>query len=284
MLLVNDGSTDNSGIICDDYAKNDKRVRVIHKENAGVSAARNTGLENAVGEWVGFVDADDYVLNDYLLCNYFDNHDANMIQYGYIKETSTNEVQNVPHQTGIISDRDFFQNGVFKTTCWSYFYRRSMIVENNITFPIGIKYSEDREFIIKMAIISEKILQVPKLLYFYCNNDGSAVNSLRSFEHCLNDVMVLNNIMHFIKGRRKNVDKSIILFVYKMQINSFLQEVIRNRIEKKDLNISIKNIIDVRDLPYFLQSRYRNLTRYLPFFIQKTKWRLRLTKLKNRLN
>ena len=66
ILLINDGSKDHSGDICDEYAKSDTRVRVFHKENKGVSAARNTGLDNAKGAWVSFVDSDDWISSEYL--------------------------------------------------------------------------------------------------------------------------------------------------------------------------------------------------------------------------
>ena len=64
LLLINDGSSDNSGIICDEYASNDNRVRVFHKENGGVSKARNWGIHHSTGEWILFLDSDDYLMND----------------------------------------------------------------------------------------------------------------------------------------------------------------------------------------------------------------------------
>ena len=66
LLLINDGSNDNSGVICDEYALKDSRVRVFHKENGGVSSARNLGLDNSKGEWIAFCDADDYALPTFL--------------------------------------------------------------------------------------------------------------------------------------------------------------------------------------------------------------------------
>ena len=66
LLLIDDGSKDKSGLICDEYAQKDKRVNVIHKENGGVSSARNLGIEKANGEWICFIDADDYVRQDFL--------------------------------------------------------------------------------------------------------------------------------------------------------------------------------------------------------------------------
>ena len=66
LLLIDDGSKDNSGAICDEYAAKDSRVRVFHKENGGVSSARNLGLDNVRGEWVTFVDSDDWVEKEYI--------------------------------------------------------------------------------------------------------------------------------------------------------------------------------------------------------------------------
>ena len=66
IILVDDGSQDSSGKICDEYTKKDNRIKVIHKENGGVSSARNIGLNNATGEWIAFIDADDWVDEEYL--------------------------------------------------------------------------------------------------------------------------------------------------------------------------------------------------------------------------
>jgi len=66
LILVDDGSPDNCGKICDEYAQKDSRIRVFHKSNGGVSSARNLGLDNAKGEWIAFIDSDDFVENEYL--------------------------------------------------------------------------------------------------------------------------------------------------------------------------------------------------------------------------
>ena len=82
LILVDDGSPDNSGSICDEYASRDPRIRVIHKKNAGVSAARNTGIEAANGEWISFIDSDDWVDTDYLEKFELDKDDADLIIQG----------------------------------------------------------------------------------------------------------------------------------------------------------------------------------------------------------
>lgn len=76
LLLINDGSKDSSGSICDEYSVIDKRVHVFHKENGGASSARNIGLENAKGEWITFCDSDDFVDSDWLM-NFIENSNGN---------------------------------------------------------------------------------------------------------------------------------------------------------------------------------------------------------------
>ena len=85
ILLVDDGSTDGSGEICDEYANRDNRIRVIHQENQGLSAARNTGLDQALGEYVAFVDSDDAVLPDFIetLYDLADRYQADIVACAY---------------------------------------------------------------------------------------------------------------------------------------------------------------------------------------------------------
>ena len=77
VLLIDDGCKDNSGNICDEYAKKDSRVKVVHKDNGGVSSARNVGLNKAKGEWITFIDADDYIASDFF--SVIDNNDCDFI-------------------------------------------------------------------------------------------------------------------------------------------------------------------------------------------------------------
>ena len=115
ILLVDDGSPDRSGEICDDYARQDRRVRVFHKENGGVSSARNLGLDECRGEWVVFVDADDYVDENYL---YIDTrfYGADVIEKSY----------SVIYEGDDKKDRRTFQDGVLaKKNIFYYFVNKS---------------------------------------------------------------------------------------------------------------------------------------------------------------
>lgn len=152
IILVNDGSTDSSGLICRQYASKDKRIKYIEQHNAGVSIARNKGITNASGEYIAFIDSDDYVDNDYVLSmlNAISISNADIVIQG-LKSIRCDEL------VGIES----FTDGVFKVETLSeetfdrifYFcgpycklFKSSIIKENDIIFPVDLAYGEDAVF------------------------------------------------------------------------------------------------------------------------------------------
>lgn len=159
LLLIDDGSTDESGAICDEYAAKDARVRVFHKKNGGVSSARNLGLDNAQGEWIYFVDADDEVMLDGLktisvgMSNKHDiilggfekcNDDGKVIfKYGgdYFSKTITKE-----ESTYAIFDYDFYGYYYLGWMC-VWVFRNDLIKKHNLRFSSEIQVKEDTLFI-----------------------------------------------------------------------------------------------------------------------------------------
>lgn len=151
LILVDDGSIDSSGMICDEYAGKDERVKVFHKENGGVSSARNFGLDNATGEWISFVDADDYVEEDYLSNMVMSIHDdIDIIVGGFVP--SGNEFP--PHK---MEDKKYshLDIGIFLTkilgdmeigTPWAKLFRSKVIVSNKLRFDKKIHFNEDSLF------------------------------------------------------------------------------------------------------------------------------------------
>lgn len=146
LILVDDGSKDASPVICDEYASKDNRVRVIHQQNAGVSVARNSGLEIAQGKWITFVDADDFILSNYfpdfqdvmtdlIICSYQKN------QFDKIAETYW--AQNYKGQEMQTFIKENISGSILRTP-WAKFFRNSII--NLIRFPVGMKVGEDSCF------------------------------------------------------------------------------------------------------------------------------------------
>lgn len=124
LLLINDGSHDNSGKICDEYAQKDERIRVFHKKNGGVSSARNLGLDNAKGEWVSFIDADDIVSPDFLSIHTSGEKGIDVIQKSFVLqyEDGVQRFYNVKY--GILKNRD----DLFRF----YIQKRSNVLWNKI--------------------------------------------------------------------------------------------------------------------------------------------------------
>lgn len=148
VLLIDDGSNDKSGAICDEYAKSDNRVRVFHKENGGVSSARNVGLDNACGEWALFVDSDDNV-NRYYLSKF--HQDSDMEIQGAVTINSASDIKEgeLKYNDAVLEIR-CAEDAILRdlnTAPWAKCFRKSIIDTNNIRFDEDLSYGEDSIFI-----------------------------------------------------------------------------------------------------------------------------------------
>lgn len=175
LLLINDGSTDSSGQICDQYAAADKRVRVFHQKNAGVSAARNVGLDHARGEWILFVDSDDYLGQDYLnILEDGDEFDFAMVNVNIFENGHTKNFTDYP--TEIITKKSFFTKFRLYPNFagpWSKFFRRDIIDRNKLRFDCGLNFGEDALFNLQYLHSCEKIKVTNQTAYFYRESSNS---------------------------------------------------------------------------------------------------------------
>lgn len=183
LLLIDDGSKDNSGALCDEYADADDRVSVFHKENGGVSSARNLGLEKACGDWVMFVDADDWISNDCLeICLHEAiENDLQLLQFGFYRVFEDNRLQTeVKRTTVVMNGGDYVANGSLNVCVWGAFINRKIIVDNNLRFDEHLKLAEDQLFILSIfrIITRAKFLSLP--LYFYLQRESSATHNMCS--------------------------------------------------------------------------------------------------------
>lgn len=176
LILVDDGSTDNSPQICDEYTSKDNRVHVLHKKNGGVSAARNDGLDVAQGEYVSFIDSDDWVEEDYLqtLLNYnefdivFFSHRL-IYEDGYSskflfqeKEADTRNIWNV-----ITFLKKNSTEWNFYGYTWNKIFRRAIIEKYKVRFVEGLRVSEDEVFTLDYCTHACSIKVLPICLYNY---------------------------------------------------------------------------------------------------------------------
>lgn len=199
VLLVDDGSIDGSGKICDDYASLDSRVRVFHKPNGGVSSARNMGLDNARGEWITFCDADDWVDIDYfdkiMFATY--NNIANIIvsNFKYVHKGGIDVYKYT--QCGEDKERSICELLITMggTCVWAKFFRKELIENHNIIFPIGIRYCEDFKFCATAYIYSSNIVYVNSCDgYNYFEREDSVCQNIDD-NHILEGVEMNNQIL-----------------------------------------------------------------------------------------
>lgn len=184
IILVDDGSTDSSGKICDEYKLRDKRITVIHRENGGLSAARNSGIDASHGDYILFVDSDDYIdtsMVEFLYSNSTKyNSDMTLCGFKYVYpngETSDETVDIPPN--GIITkdvfwNKFFSTNRIFYVTMWGKLYKRYLW--DNLRFPVG-KLHEDEFIIHELVENCNTIAIFNETLYYYFQRDNSIVNS-----------------------------------------------------------------------------------------------------------
>lgn len=182
-IFIDDGSTDNSLRICNEMAADDNRIRVIHQENSGVSAARNTGLDNASGEYIAFIDSDDLVAQNYLeyLVRGMDEDSVvlstcgheRIYDYDYHFSSALGESELLLAQQ--CAKRMLTDN--FPVSVWGALFRRDLI--GDIRFPVGIRNNEDKQFLYLYLVKNEKgkVAFSGTKLYGYMVRDGSATRS-----------------------------------------------------------------------------------------------------------
>ena len=167
LLLINDGSKDKSGKICDEYAEKDSRVRVFHKENGGVSSARNLGLDNARGEFVCFCDSDDYANDGWLNTFMTANQKSDIIISGFYEVRQETTTKNVPKRLNFksaILDQD---NSNTLGFLWCKCFKRRIIEKYNIRFNEEYKVWEDLDFILSYATHCNSISISSNCNYYY---------------------------------------------------------------------------------------------------------------------
>lgn len=176
VILVNDGSTDDSGKICGDYALADSRVRVITQSNRGVSVARNVGLDAAQGDWIAFADADDVYLDGAFgaLASLMSRYDCDMAVGSSIRLEKGQRY--VECRFGdALHESPMMELGHY--ALWGYLFKRTLIDQWNLRFREGLRYSEDRVFIFEYALRCHSMASTSSYVYQYRIHPQSACQS-----------------------------------------------------------------------------------------------------------
>ena len=249
ILLIDDGSTDESGKICDTYSTRDTRIKAFHRENQGVSAARNFGIEHCTADWLMFVDADDVLHRELIntVLSIAEQQKSDIVEFGYKK--FINQLPNVDvidYKLESFSGREMLRNlfmpgmGIQTDAVWSKIYRKELW--NTIRFPLNKRF-EDTATSYQVLYKANKVTYVNSELYFYRLSDRSFTAQqydLQQFDQI--DAMV--DRCAFFKS---NVDE----YTYYLSVRYLYYECLRHKymMERHSLNDSahyesLKSITD----------------------------------------
>lgn len=269
LLLIDDGSKDNSGAICDEYAARDSRVQVFHKENGGVSSARNLGLDNAQGEWITFVDSDDWIepiLIESCVAVIRKKHNIDVIRYGYYEEESLNKqiIRCSSNENDIIfSLNTFFEkcdNYCYWGFVWNTAFRRDLIRE--LRFDENINYCEDHIFTYEYMIRCKtmRFLSLPLYHYQTFSQGLSCIKDARMIMLAAEkEFIIVSQIIGIKKAAKSllNKLKYAINVIYKYE---------GEYCERKVLNKEILEHIQIFRHGDIMLHLYEN--KFIPFFIK----------------
>lgn len=272
LILINDGSPDNCGKICDEYAQKDKRIQVIHKENGGLSSARNAGIDwafaNSNSQWLTFIDSDDWVHPQYLKLllsgTTSTNTDICVCDYTRTSEFLCFEnLDNVIPQ--VLIPEDFFVNHhVVAVIACCKLYKKSCF--ENIRYPVGKLY-EDEYTTYKILFEKNIISYLEEPLYFYFTNSASIMNSEWSPKRLDAITAFHEQIIYFQENGYINANKKVemivlwyiasqIEFIEKFEAYKPFSIELKNKLRtcikeyKKDLNLSVKNSPNIYEKAY----------------------------------
>ena len=197
LLLIDDGSPDKSGEICNKYAKQDKRISVFHKNNGGVSSARNFGLDKANGEWLAFVDSDDILESTYLADFQIEKHCAELYIQGYkkIRDGKVIEEKHISCKQNDFVDivANAENNNIINSPCFKLF-RTSIIKKNKIYFDTKLSIGEDHLFSLQYLLHISHIQYTKSNGYCYM---------LKADESLSNRVLPINEFLYYTCECRK---------------------------------------------------------------------------------
>lgn len=245
ILLIDDGSTDGTGHICDGYAANDSRVRVIHKSNAGQSAARNLGLDQARGEYIAFIDGDDWVTEDYLnrLLTLLRENAADIANCNFRRKKMTGDIngRGCSGKKRVFNAQQAIENLCYmkELNCAPIGKLFKSSVLNDIRFPEGYIY-EDLAIIYKTYAAAEKIVYCDFDGYFYFQRRGSSLNS--SFnEKKLSRIYFSKEILVFVEEKFPDIINSAYCRLF-WSVSGALMDIPWNY-KNKEVNCEIQESI-----------------------------------------
>lgn len=251
-ILVDDGSTDISGQICDEYAKQDSRFRVIHQKNAGVSAARNAGLEAAEGEWIWFVDSDDSINPDFEISNPEVLDDADYVLFDMRKFHDGEELNSLGHQKSTVKCTELSKNDFLcKYQCNHHqrlFYKKTWAMidhHQRLAFSLGTRVGEDLEFQYKYLTRCQRPARLDAVLYNYRLREGSATQDDSYRRKNLEDLpQVIERLLNWCEDEKVKPEPWLEMRIQQIFQNLLYSASLVKGVNKKALQSTVRQFLD----------------------------------------
>jgi len=261
IICVNDCSSDNSLSILQEYVSRDNRVKIINFErNRGVSAARNAGIDTALGEYIGFVDSDDFIDLGFYEKLYDATHDGADIVKGNIRSW---------HESGERSDfwiacslsrndNVRINKAYFFYFFWSAIFKRKLIVENRINFPENFIDFEDPCFVVKTVIMSNRVNVIDDVYYYYVYNCNSVTKSMDNMANKLDSFLKgIAYILEFISKTNLSAEYYIVVFMQLVCCIKSRCEMLNSIGYKNSLNDCLKDVWEQCKYPMEVNELFR---------------------------
>lgn len=220
VILVDDGSPDSCPEICDEYASADSRIRVIHQQNTGQSGARNAGMKVATGEYVCFIDSDDFLIDNNVFQRLADavTGTPDIVHYRF-KEWFESDGHtadcrfdyNIPVAGRSITEIycDLIDKDAYYNSAWSKIIRRKLLVDSNISFEQGI-VGEDNEWYYHVVMAAKSLVLIDEALYVYRRRKGSTTTTTRR-KNLTDQLYVISKWTDILEGKKDDERAKIVL-------------------------------------------------------------------------
>lgn len=226
IVVINDGSTDESHKILNKLAQKHEIISLFNQQNMGEGFSRNIGLEKARGEYIWFIDADDYI-EGVILQNIYKTlirQQPEIILIGYKSVDLIGNVTNtVKYKDEITSSNELLKNSIFSNNVWCKVIQLKLIKTNNLSFDVTVKTATDFDFSFRILYYSKKIITLKDVSYIYVTNPNS-ISNIRSAQHlnqlALHSVYVAKNIKHFLATNQLDYHNNNRIF--QLWLNNFL--------------------------------------------------------------
>lgn len=291
VILINDGSTDESGKICDEFAKQDTRIVVIHQKNKGLSAARNMGIENAKGEYILFLDSDDYwhdsnVLN--IIYSRLNVSNADVLSFNYMKFCDT-----VFERPYFRRDNDMplyeleknsleyqVNNDLWIACAWNKVIKRNLFYQGKLHFNLGIT-AEDIDWCLRLALCAEKFDFIANVIVCYRQRKTSISKSItvQKMDMLIDNIEICLSLLE----NEKRIQKVDILKPYIGYQYGTAVYLVSSISDKKECNRLMRRLNEKKDVFKWSKNRKVQMLR-LAASIGGTKFLIFLLNVKNRLN